>query len=117
MARDKDLDEMQDPSSWDFERAERRPGVQSPRAVVSVAFARDDFERIARAAEELGKRTSEFIREAALERALQHRRLARLSSFSGSLGSTIFSDKHLSSTRVSASPTGLLVQEQAATTA
>jgi len=37
--------------------------------VVSVPFAHEDFERVAAKAEELGQRTSKFIREAALEKA------------------------------------------------
>lgn len=43
-----------------------REGVKSPRAVVSVAFAREDFELVARVARTSGMRTSEFIREASL---------------------------------------------------
>ena len=66
---EKRIDDLQDPKQWDYEKAERRPGVKSARAVVSVAFSRQDFERVAASAAERGKRTSEFIREAALERA------------------------------------------------
>ncbi len=47
----------------------RRPAVAAPRAIVSVAFAVDDFDAIDRAAEALGVATSAFIRAAALEKA------------------------------------------------
>ena len=58
---------LQNPNNWDFENAEKRPGVKKPRAVVSVAFSREDFERVAEHAEHLGMKISEFIRNAALE--------------------------------------------------
>ena len=45
------------------------PGTQKPRAVVSVAFARDDFEQVASAARQSDMKTSEFIRGAALAKA------------------------------------------------
>lgn len=57
---------LQDPKTWDWERAEARPGRKKPRAVVSVAFGRDDFETVARYAERAGMKLSEFIRSAAL---------------------------------------------------
>jgi hypothetical protein len=56
------------PDDWDFEHAERRRPVRKPRAVVSVAFSREDFERLTEVAEKQGLRTSEFIRIAALAR-------------------------------------------------
>lgn len=55
--------------SWDYEHAETREPVKSPRVVVSVAFRWDDFQRVAQYAERAGKKTSEFIREAAIDRA------------------------------------------------
>lgn len=57
---------MDDQAEWDFEHAERRPGVKNARAVVSVAFKRTDFERVSEYAERHNMKTSEFIREAAL---------------------------------------------------
>jgi uncharacterized protein (DUF1778 family) len=59
---------LQSEGNWDYDRAERRPG-RKPRAVVSVAFSREDFERVASAAEQSGMKVSEFIREAALSRS------------------------------------------------
>src|SRR4051812_11389135 len=61
-----ELDELQDPNTWEDE-GDVRPPVRSPRAVVSVAFPREDFQRIASYAKRHGMKTSEFIRQAALE--------------------------------------------------
>jgi hypothetical protein len=97
---DKELAELQSPNSWDFGEAERRPGVKRARAVVSVAFSREDFDRVATCAEQLGKRTSEFIREAALERANRQMGSATLSSSSGP-GWMVITHKPTPTTRVS----------------
>jgi hypothetical protein len=51
---------------WDFERAERRPGVKTTRAIVSVAFPREEFDLVATEAERRGMKTSAFIRKLAL---------------------------------------------------
>jgi len=66
MMDDKEREELQNPESWDWERAESRPGRKKPRAVVSVAFRRDDFETVAAFAERAGMKLSEFIRSAAI---------------------------------------------------
>jgi hypothetical protein len=63
---DKEQEKLKDPKTWDWERAETRPGRKKPRAVVSVAFNRDDFETVALVAERAQMRLSEFIRSAAL---------------------------------------------------
>ena len=62
----KEQEELENPKTWDWERAETRPGRKKPRAVVSVAFSRDDFETVALFAERAQMRLSEFIRSAAL---------------------------------------------------
>lgn len=62
-------EELQREDQWDFDAAEARGPASRTRAVVSVAFARADFDRVAQYAELQGKRVSEFIREAASERA------------------------------------------------
>lgn len=63
------LDALENPENWDFERAEERQPSRSARAVVSVAFPRDDFTIVSEAARESGKKLSEFVREAAVDRA------------------------------------------------
>jgi hypothetical protein len=93
---------LENPESWDFPRAERRPGLKGTRAIVSVAFARDDFQRVADAAKEGGQRTSEFIRQAALEKALRQGFSApRHLTFSSSLGAVFFTRTFRPETRVS----------------
>ena len=67
MPEDKELD-LQDESTWDYDNAEVRPASQSNRVVVSVAFARQDFQRVVEYAESVNMRTSEFIRTAALDK-------------------------------------------------
>jgi len=63
---DKKQEGLEDPKTWDWEQAETRPGRKKPRAVVSVAFKRDDFETVALCAERAHMKVSEFIRSAAL---------------------------------------------------
>ena len=61
--------ELKRAETWDFEKPEVREPVKHSRAVVSVAFRRDDFTQVSVFAGRIGKRTSEFIREAAIEKA------------------------------------------------
>ena len=61
--------ELQDQENWEIGEAVVRPGVKKPRAVVSVAFSRDEFNQVVLAAELSEVRTSEFIRQAALDQA------------------------------------------------
>ena len=61
-------EELERADTWDYERAEVKQPVRNPRAVVSVPFSRDDFARVSAHAQRVGKRTSQFIREAALEK-------------------------------------------------
>lgn len=102
-------EELQNSDMWDYDSAERRPGSPRGRVVVSVAFHRGDFNRVAVCAEQTGKRTSEFIREAALEKARRHRELMSVSAFSGSLGSAVFTERPLPSTR---GPATAMTREQ-----
>ena len=56
-------EELQNPDNWDLEHAEKAaPAARKARAVVSVAFPGEDFESVAKMAERLGMKTSEFIR-------------------------------------------------------
>lgn len=99
---DNEARELEDPTSWDYEGGERRPGAKQARAVVSVAFPRADFERVSECAEQLGMRTSEFIREGALEKAARHRELVGVSSISSTEGVTVITrGRTLDMTRVS----------------
>jgi hypothetical protein len=66
MMDDKEREELHNPESWDWERAESRPGRKKRRAVVSVAFDREDFETVAAFAERAGMKLSQFIRSAAI---------------------------------------------------
>ena len=93
--------DLQDPESWDYEHAEARAPVKSARVVVSVAFRRDDFEIVSKYAERLRKKTSEFIREAAIEKATSQNSITYVQGF-GSLGSLWLSSNLPSSTRASA---------------
>ncbi len=79
---DDELRELQDPETWE-EGGELHPPVKSSRAIVSVAFARDDFERVVREARRCNMRTSEFIRAAALDRIDAPRDSAQIVSVVG----------------------------------
>jgi hypothetical protein len=71
-----ELTELQDPGNWEDEEDPVRPPVKSPRAIVSVAFSREDFERIAEHAREHGMKTSEYIRRAALDQLMPKQKAA-----------------------------------------
>ncbi|MBI4493224.1 MAG: hypothetical protein HY690_10585 [Chloroflexi bacterium] len=91
--------------------------MKNARVVVSVAFSRRDFERVAECAEKMGMRTSEFVREAALDRALCQSLVVRLSSFSGSPGSAFFTNKPVPHTRAWGATAPLKEAEERALTA
>lgn len=76
---------------WDFENAEKREPARRPRAVVSVAFSRDDFELVEERAKGLGKRLSEFIREASLARARVPEPMRPIVTFGGMSSGSFFS--------------------------
>ncbi len=96
MPEDKELD-LQDESTWDYDKAEVRPASQSNRVVVSVAFARQDFQRVGEYAESVNMRTSEFIRTAALDKISKP---AEASGFSCSASNAgiILSASHIGTT-------------------
>ena len=62
---DKELQELQDPSNWEDE-SQVLPPVKPRRAVVSVPFNREDFEKVVEHARRERMNTSEFIRQAVL---------------------------------------------------
>ena len=96
MPEDKELD-LQDESKWDYDKAEIRPASQSNRVVVSVAFARQDFQRVGEYAESVNMKTSEFIRTAALDKISKP---AEASGFSCSASNAgiILSTTHIGAT-------------------
>ena len=91
--------DLENPESWDYDNLEIKEPVKSPRVVVSVAFPHEGFITVSQCAERLGKKTSEFIREAALEKA-KNRGLEIMVYDFGSTGSLWFESNLPSSTRV-----------------
>ena len=63
-----DINSLEHEDNWDFTRAERRSGNRNVRTILSVAFSREDFDRVSARAEQSNERVSEFVRAAALER-------------------------------------------------
>ncbi len=61
--------ELRNPKTWDFERARIVKPATPARVVVSVAMNHADFDIIAKQAEIAGKKLSEYIRDAAVEKA------------------------------------------------
>ena len=105
MAKKNVEDKLTNTKNWDYENLEIKEPVKSPRVVVSVAFSHNDFSTVSIYAKKAGKKTSEFIREAALEKANQQKLEIMVGDF-GSTGSLWF-DRYLpSSTR-----TNILVKE------
>jgi len=90
---DKKPRDLEGVETWDYQNAVRKPGVKTARVVVSVAFPRNDFERIAQHAEQVGKKTSEFIREAALEKAASQAGLAEFHPSGAGSGTFLISSQ------------------------
>ena len=65
-----DPSELEREDTWDDDKAELQRPTPNPRMVVSVAFRRMDYELVAAGAERDGKRASQYIREAAIDRAV-----------------------------------------------
>ena len=66
-----ELEELQSAESWegtDQTVQTVQPSSKFARAIVSVAFSREDFETVAEYARQHGMKTSEFIRLAALDK-------------------------------------------------
>jgi hypothetical protein len=97
--RKKPEDELEKIENWDFDNPELREPVKAPRVVVSVAFSHENFKKVSQYAEQLGKKTSEFIREASLEKATSRGIEIMISDF-GSTGSLWFEKNLPSSTLV-----------------
>ena len=78
--------ELEKLENWDTNQAEVRQPQKPSRVVFSVAFQRDDFDRVSKYAESIGKKTSEFIRDAAIEKTMTQGEFARSMFGYGSLG-------------------------------
>lgn len=61
--------ELENSENWDYQHLVVKKPVNTSRVVVSVAFPHADFALVSTHAERLGKKVSEFIREAAIEKA------------------------------------------------
>jgi hypothetical protein len=66
---DDEIAQLQDEDEWDFETAERQRAPRGRRTIVSVGFKPAEFSVVAAAAEQHDRPLSQFIREAAIERA------------------------------------------------
>lgn len=64
-----DYDNLEGPDQWNWNAAQKRTPAKERRVIVSVAFGRDDFERVAGCAEKHNMPVSSFIRLAATEKA------------------------------------------------
>ena len=85
--------ELENPDTWDANKSEVRQPVKSTRVVFSVSFRRDDFDFVSKYAELCGKKTSEFIREATIEKASAKGELAQLMFVGGSQGMIWITDQ------------------------
>ena len=63
---------------WDYENAEVKPGRESPGVVYSVRFPKTEIAAIRAAAKAQGLSTSEFIRDAARQKAFRTERSDQL---------------------------------------
>ncbi len=63
-------DNLEDPARWDLDTPVKYDRPRTPgRALVSVPFRRDEFERVTLGAERAGEKLSVFVRRAALDKA------------------------------------------------
>ena len=62
-------EELEREDTWDLEAAKVHKPRSSRRTVVSVGMSSDEFRLIARSAERASMKVSEFIRDAAVEKA------------------------------------------------
>jgi len=90
MKKDSELDKLE---TWDASQMEVRQPKKPSRVVFSVAFSRDDFDRISKLAELSGKKTSEFIRDAVMEKTLKQGEFVHTIFGYGSLGTMWSTDQ------------------------
>jgi hypothetical protein len=95
--------DLENPETWDYERPVEKKAVKAPRVVVSVAFLSKDFVLVSDCAKRLGKKISEFIRDAARDTAMGEA-TGTLVFGSGSYGTLLLTDEIPPTTRVLAHP-------------
>ena len=78
-----ELEELQSPDAWEVGGEVVQPSPKPARAVVSVALPREDFEAVVETAKRLGMKTSEFMRQAAIEKARPKTGEARVLAVTG----------------------------------
>jgi len=68
---DEDINSLQNDAEWDFEAAERKraPRGRGNRAIVAVGFQSEEFALVTAAARDRDQPVSQFIRQAALDKA------------------------------------------------
>jgi len=89
---------LESQDTWDFRRPSVKKPVRNPRVVVSVALRKEEFDVLAKHAESVGKKTSQFIRDAAMEKVHRDDPLL-FASASGTLGA-VWYDRHAEQTGV-----------------
>ena len=85
--------EIEKLDNWDVDKADVKLPVKPSRVVVSVSFQRDDFELVSKHAALLGIKTSQFIRDAVIERTLKQSSPVLFSTCSFSLGASWLTDQ------------------------
>lgn len=64
-----ELREFRDQARWDADAGEVHPAATGRHTTVKIRFTSADYQQIALAAERSGQPTTEFVRDAALQRA------------------------------------------------
>ena len=71
-AEQRELEELEDPDTWDWDKAEVVTHPARAGAVVAVRFEGEEFDRIGAAADHAGVRVPQFIRDIVLAHISQH---------------------------------------------
>jgi hypothetical protein len=101
--KEKDVANLESESEWDYDSAQRVAPVRKARAVVSVAFGRDDLEIVAADAQRLGLKLSAYIRTASIDKASRNPHVTSIRWFGATTGSFAVSVELGPDTRVSSS--------------
>ncbi len=86
-SKTEEAEKLKSSEEWDYERTDRILPRKKARAVVSVAFSREDLELVGEHAERLGQKISAYIRQAAVEKASAHAQVNSVRWFGASMGS------------------------------